>query len=91
MSTKKSKSNRSPKRRTIRMMVIPEPAPNTRSGIINIGPGTVVVRGQGKGMGNVTMVCGNCGSPLLENIKVSQFQSLVFLCNKCGVYNDTLV
>ncbi len=72
-------------RRTVRMVVIPEPAPNTRSVIVYMGPGTVAMRSQG----NVTMTCGNCGSPILESVKVGQFRSLVFRCNKCGVFNET--
>jgi predicted RNA-binding Zn-ribbon protein involved in translation (DUF1610 family) len=72
-------------RRTARMAVIPEPAPNTRSVIIYTGPGTVAM----KGGANVTMVCGNCGSPILEGIKTSQVQSLVFRCNNCQAFNET--
>ena len=75
-----------PKRRTIRMAVIPEPAPNTRSVLMYVGPGTVAMRGQD----NVTMVCGNCGSPILEGMKTIQVRNLVFRCNKCGAFNETL-
>jgi len=72
-------------RRTVRMVVIPQPAPNTRSVLLYTGPGTVAMRGQG----NVTMICGNCGKPLLENIKTSQVRNLVFRCNNCGMFNET--
>ena len=69
------------------MMVIPPPPNNTRSVIVYTGPGTVAMRGSG----NVTMVCGNCGSPLLENVKTSQFRNLVVLCKNCSSFNETLI
>ena len=74
------------RRRTVRMIVIPEPEPNTRSVLLYTGPGTVVMRGPG----NVTMVCGQCNSPLLEGMKVTQVQNLVFRCKNCGAFNETL-
>jgi predicted RNA-binding Zn-ribbon protein involved in translation (DUF1610 family) len=74
-------------RRKIRMMVIPEPEPHTRSVIMYVGPGTVAM----KGPGNVTMVCGNCGSPLIVGLKVSALESVVLRCNNCGAFNDSIV
>jgi predicted RNA-binding Zn-ribbon protein involved in translation (DUF1610 family) len=69
------------------MMVIPPPEKNTRSVFIYTGPGTVAMRGGG----NVTMLCGNCGSPLVENFKVSQIHGLVILCKNCGSFNESLI
>lgn len=86
MAKRKKKAARQP-RRQIQLHVIPEPEPNTRSVLLYTGPGTVGVTGDG----NVTMICGNCGSPLLENVKVAQFQGLVFRCNKCEAFNEVLI
>ncbi len=74
------------KTRHVRMAVIPEPAPGTRSVLVYEGPGTVAMRSQG----NVTMECGKCGSPLLVGIKTSHVVELVFKCSKCGAFNETL-
>lgn len=86
MAKRKKKGARQP-RRQIQMAVIPEPEPNTRSVLMYTGPGTVAA----KGSGNVTMICGNCASPILENVKVAQFQNIVFRCNKCGAFNEVLI
>lgn len=75
-----------PKKRRIRLAVIPEPEPNTRSVLIYTGEGTVVMRGPG----NVTMECGNCGAPIIVGVKTSQLQNLVFKCPNCGAFNETL-
>jgi len=77
---------RQPRKRKIRMHVIPEPEPDTRSVLVYTGEGTVVMRGSG----NVTMECGNCGVPLLVGVKVAQFRDLVFRCPNCDQYNETL-
>ena len=75
-----------PKKRRIKLMVIPEPEPGTRSVIVYTGEGTVVMTGPG----NVVMECGNCGAPLLKGVKVSTIQNLVFRCPSCGQFNETL-
>jgi len=83
----KQKGTDKQRHRTIRMMVIPEPAPNTRSVLLYTGPGTVVMRGQW----NVTMVCGKCASPLLEGVKTAILQNMVVRCQNCGAFNESLV
>ncbi len=83
---KKGKKSDRPKPRTIRMMVIPEPASNTRFVLRSANPELVAIRGQG----NVRMICGNCGHPLAEKVKVVQLQSVVLYCHNCGAYNETL-
>ena len=92
----KKKRNPSPKgqsgspkkraRRHIKLMVVPEPEPNTRSVLLYTGEGTVAMRGPG----NVVMECGNCGVPLIEGVPVGSLQNLVFHCQSCGAFNETL-
>jgi len=85
----KKRKGPTPKKRTqrrIRMMVIPEPEPNTRSVLVYTGEGTVVMRGPG----NVIMECGNCQVPLTEGVGVAQVQSLVLRCPNCGEFNESL-
>ncbi len=74
------------KKRKVSLAVIPEPEPNTRSVLIFSGEGTVVMSGQG----NVTLECGNCHAPLVQGIEMKQLENLVFKCNNCGAYNETL-
>jgi hypothetical protein len=79
--------------RTIRLMVIPEPPPGTRSvfRLAPEAPGTLVMNFTGRlKTADLEMVCGNCGAPLVRGVNVSQFQSIVFVCNGCGMYNDSL-
>ena len=86
----KKKAEKKPARkkteRRIRMMVIPEPEPNTRSVLVYTGAGTVLMRGPG----NVVMECGNCGAPLIVGMPVATLQSVVLRCASCGAYNDSL-
>ena len=80
------KKGPTPKKRRIRLMVIPEPEPNTRSVLIYTGDGTVMIQGAG----NITMECGQCGVPLIQGVNVSQVQSMVLKCPNCGAFNETL-
>jgi hypothetical protein len=82
---------RARKRRTIRLVVIPEPEKGTRSVLIFNGEGTLAMRLAGTSGPPVTMVCGNCSAPLTEGITVDQVQNLVFRCNRCGAFNETLI
>lgn len=78
-----------PQKRSIRLIVIPEPEPGTRSVIEMQGKGTVIMNaGDAPG---TTMVCGNCGAPLVKGIRINQLQQIVLRCNGCGSYNETLV
>lgn len=73
--------------RIIRLHVIPEPAPRTRSVINRQGEGTVIFRSdQGP---NTTLVCGKCAAPLAERMLVNQLQGMVLRCNQCGSYNES--
>lgn len=83
-ATKPKKKARA--KRHIRLMVIPEPEPNTRTVFHYTGEGTVVMRGRGK----TVMECGSCGVPLVIGLAVSEISSLVFRCPNCGEFNETL-
>jgi hypothetical protein len=83
---RKVPGTRKPKRR-IRLRVIPEPEPNSRSIIRYTGEGTVAMRGSG----DIVMECGNCGSPLIDGVPMKTLINIVFICSNCGAYNETLV
>jgi hypothetical protein len=80
-----------PRRIRIKLAVIPEPEPDSRTiyQALDPGQGTVLVTG-GLNPPRVTLECGNCGAPLVEGLKTSQLHNLVFLCNACGFYNETV-
>jgi hypothetical protein len=82
---KKAKARRM---RTIRLVVIPEPKPGTRSVLNYTGKGTLVMRGDTSP--GTTMVCGKCEAPLIEGVGMDQIVDIVFHCNRCGAYNQTL-
>jgi len=86
--SKKAKPGRAtPKRpRRLRLAVIPEPEPGTRSVLIYTGEGTVIMNGPG----NLVMECGNCGVPLVKGVKTNQLRNLVFKCPNCGAFNETI-
>ena len=69
------------------LVVIPEPAPNTRTVFPGTGKGPTV-RGTGAGAGPLDYVCGSCGATILESVSQGQFQNIVFRCWKCGKFND---
>jgi hypothetical protein len=68
------------------MSVIEEPADGTRNVIMYAGEGTVAMRSQGP----IVYVCGGCREPILHGLEVGQAQGMVFRCNGCGAYNETL-
>lgn len=78
-----------PRRRTIRLAVIEEPVPNTRSVFLYEGTGTVAF--QGEASPGLTMVCGKCGAPLVQGVGMDQIRNIVIKCNRCQAYNETLV
>lgn len=77
------------RRRVIRLVVIPKPDPTKRSILHYEGEGSVAMRAPDGP--SITMVCGQCGVPLLEGVSVDQVENLVFRCNGCGAYNETLI
>ncbi len=77
------------RQRMIRLHVIPEPAADSgRTVMRREGPETVYFRSTTNP--DTVMVCGQCGTPLVEGMPVSNVQSIVFQCNRCKAYNETL-
>jgi len=77
------------RRRTIRLTVVPEPKPDTRTVLDYQGEGTVVIRSDDGPP--ITMVCGKCGAPLVQGVEIATIVSIVFRCNSCGAFNDSIV
>ncbi len=84
MTKKKGPTPRLPPH--VKLALIPQPNPNTRTVFVYEGKGTVVMQGPGK----LVMDCGGCGVPLLQGVRIEQVQNVVFRCPACGAYNETL-
>jgi hypothetical protein len=82
-----------PKKRRVRLAVIPEPDPKIRS-ILAPGEGfpkdTPIMTGDKASPASLVMECGGCGRALLVGIKTSQVQNLVLKCPDCGAFNETI-
>lgn len=79
-------------RRHIRLKVIPEPDEGTRSVFITDSTERefVFIRGVGEGKtANLSLDCGKCGKPLIQDLKRDQIRWIVLRCPRCGTYNDT--
>jgi DNA-directed RNA polymerase subunit RPC12/RpoP len=66
------------------MRVISKPSDRTRPILAptpNVGP---VI----KGNGNMTYLCGECETSVLETVEYKQVRDLVIKCKKCGSYLD---
>ena len=66
------------------MRVISNPPDRTRPFLApapNVGP---VI----KGNGNMTYLCGECETSVLETVEYNQVRDLVVKCKKCGSYLD---
>lgn len=70
----------------LRLPVIPEPDPGTRSVFQKTTAGSVIFAGEETGL---SLDCGRCGSPLVQGLRREQVASIVLQCNACGSYNDT--
>ena len=67
----------------IKMKVIPEPAPNTRSVLMPEFKGAVMTS-----KGSLDYYCGNCDITLFRRIDYKQVQNLVVKCGGCGAFNE---
>ena len=87
MAKNKPEGPKYPRPQRIKLAVIPDPQ-GTRAGIKyeGEGEGTVIMRGPG----HLTMECGNCGADLLVGVATSQVRNMVFRCNSCKAWNETL-
>jgi hypothetical protein len=71
----------------LKLRVIPEPEPDTRTVFVEEdATNTVFMRGT---EADVTWLCGACAAPLLEGVRLNQFANIVLKCGACGSYNDT--
>ena len=81
----------SPKAAThrIRLRVIPEPDPETRSVFQKLAgaPDSVFFAGSET---TDAYVCGGCYTPLIIGLPLAQFQNLILRCGQCGRHNETL-
>ncbi|WP_419206668.1 SEC-C metal-binding domain-containing protein [Photobacterium leiognathi] len=69
----------------IKLKIIPEPDPNTRSVFIYNGEGTTVFRGYETG---IEMNCGHCSSPLISGLNSNSVSNIVIRCKACGKFNE---
>lgn len=77
------------RKRAIPMVVIPEPAPGTRTVMVRTGEGTLVFDAPSGPA--TTLVCGKCRAPLVQGMRVDQIEGMVLRCNQCGAYNESLI
>lgn len=76
-------SRTQPKPRKVRLKVIPEPAPQTRT-VINL-PEAGPVKGPITGQERRILLCGNCEAALMDGMPIS---NVVLKCNRCGEFNN---
>lgn len=69
----------------IKLKVIPEPDPDTRSVFIYNGEGTIAFRGFDVGL---ALTCGQCNSHLVVGIPRENVRNIVLKCNSCGAFNE---
>jgi hypothetical protein len=75
--------------RQVRLVVIPQPEPGTRTVINYQGEGTVIFRSP---TGPATeLLCGKCSAPLVVGMAVDQVRRIVLRCKRCGSFNEALV
>ena len=63
------------------MRVISKPPGQASQAARNVGP---VIKGDG----NMTYLCGDCETALLETVEYKLVRDLVVKCKKCGCTND---
>jgi len=75
-------------KRRIRLRVITEPDPDTRSVFEKLpgAPDSLFFTGTQTAD---AYVCGGCLTPLIIGLPLAQFQNLVLRCVHCGKYNET--
>ena len=68
----------------LKLRVIPKPEPGTRN-VFEPSRGEVLPVFEG--IGDVNLLCGNCGGVLAKTIEKTQLQNVVIHCPVCGFYN----
>jgi len=69
----------------LKLKVIPEPDPDTRSVFIYNGEGTIAFRGFEVGL---ALTCGQCNSHLVVGVRRENIKNIVIKCNNCGAFNE---
>jgi len=72
-------------KKELKLKVIPEPDPNTRSVFIYNGEGSTAFRGVEVGL---ALTCGKCNSYLVVGIPRESIKDIVIKCNGCGAFNE---
>jgi hypothetical protein len=85
-AAKESRATPKKRKRHLRLAVIPEPEPMTRTVLKHYGEGTVILQGPAQ----VVMDCGNCGEPLTDGWRPDLIENVVLVCHNCGSFNETL-
>lgn len=76
-------------KRRIRLQVIAEPDPETRSLFEKPPDASDSVFFTGSQTTDA-YVCGGCDTPLIIGLQLAQFRNLVLRCSQCGKHNETL-
>lgn len=76
-----------PKKHRLKLAVIPEPEPGTRTVMVQGTPDTLLFEGE---YPNISLLCGSCGNPLAVGVKTSQLHNLVLQCAACSAFNETI-
>jgi hypothetical protein len=69
-----------------RLTLIPEPKPGTRSVLVQppgAAPFPFII-----GVGNLDLLCGQCGAVLLKSVVEGQVSNVVFKCPTCGNFSE---
>lgn len=70
----------------LKLKVIAEPDPNTRTVLIYKGEGTVLMAGFDVGL---ALTCGQCNAHLVVGVPRENFNNIVIKCNNCGAFNES--
>ena len=70
---------------SIKLSLITEPDPGTRSVFEKTSLGTIVFSGNDS---NIAFVCGKCDSQLIVGVNPDTINNIVIQCNKCMSFNN---
>lgn len=69
----------------IKLLVIPKPEEGTRAVIVFKKPEGKI---KGKGIGDTSLLCGQCDVAIAQNIADEMIKNIVICCGSCGAYNE---
>ena len=71
------------------LKIIPKPIEGSRVVLVPTRNVVPVIKGNVPlDKGGTTYQCGNCGLPLISNIREGQVRNIVIKCPLCGEYNE---